>query len=67
MDKYITSAGESSVLKVPYWEPGLLLIRHYTAPWHQRSVSVGDVITTVSAYGDYGVVVLPVADSETAA
>ena len=64
---YITSAGESSGLEVQYWEPGQLLTRHYTAPWHQRSVRVGDVITTVNAYGDYGDVALSVAGLETAA
>ena len=63
MDKYITSAGGSSVLKVQYWEPGQLLTRHYTAPWHLRSICVVDGITC----GDGGDVALPAAGSETTA
>ena len=34
----LNGAGSASILNVPYLEPGLLLTRCYTAPWHLRSL-----------------------------
>ena len=60
----LNGAGSASILNVPYLEPGLLLTRCYTAPWHLCSLrprntsaeteGVVDVIIAISAYAVYG-------------
>ena len=65
----LNGAGSASILNVPYLEPGLLLTRCYTAPWHLRSLrlhsvsaeteGVVDVINNVSVDAADGGEVLP--------
>ena len=72
----LNGAGSASILNVPYLEPGLLLTRCYTAPWHLcslrlRSTSaetedVVDVIIAISGHVDDGDVSLLVEGSEIA-
>ena len=58
----LNGAGSASILNVPYLEPGLLLTRCYTAPWHLRSrrlrntsVETEDVVDVIIAIsGDAG-------------
>ena len=73
----LNGAGSASILNVPYLEPGLLLTRCYTAPWHLRSLrlrstsveteDVVDVIIAISGHVDDGDVSLLVEGSEIAA
>ena len=59
----LNGAGSASILNVPYLEPGLLLTRCYTAPWHLRSLrlrstsveteDVVDVIIAISGDAAY--------------
>ena len=55
----LNGAGSASILNVPYLEPGLLLTRCYTAPWHLRSlrlrstsVKTEDVVDVIIAISD---------------
>ena len=73
----LNSADKALILNVPYLEPGLLLTRCYTAPWHLRSrrlrntsvetEDVVDVIIAISVRAADGGVALLAEGSETTA
>ena len=72
----LNGAGSASILNVPYLEPGLLLTRCYTAPWHLRSLrlrstsveteDVVDVIIAISVHAGDGVALLAEGSETTA-